>query len=224
MNQSLFLGSTLGLLLLAGTASAEIVKYRATLNGQQEVPPVTTTASGSAEFEFDTETKILSGTITFEGLTPTAGHIHEAACGENGPVRFNLESLTSPIQIEDVTLEADEEAALAAGKYYINIHSEAHAGGEIRGQIYKEGSDEKCPEDKGVGAGDGGGGGGGGGGDGGGTGGGKNDAGASSSGGAAPASTDDGGCSTTGSAPGSGLAIALGVGLAVATMKRRRKH
>jgi len=123
MKKSLVLGSTLGLLLLAGTASAEIVKYKATLNGQQQVPAVETAAKGEAVIEFDTETKRFSGTLTWEGVTPTAAHIHEGACGENNPdPTFDLstgeegEELTSPHEFETI-LEDSEVALLEAGKY-----------------------------------------------------------------------------------------------------------
>jgi hypothetical protein len=208
---------------LTGTASAEVVKYKATLNGQQQTTPVKTTASGSAELEFDTDTKVLKGKVKFQGLTPTGGHIHEAACGADGPVRFDFASLTSPIEIEQ-ELDAEEEAALTAGEYYINFHTDAYPNGEIRGQILRSGSDETCPA-KGGGGDDGGGGKDSGAGKGSGDDQSPSDAGASSSsGGASPSQTDDGGCSATGSAPGSGLAVALGFGMAVAAMKRRRKH
>jgi hypothetical protein len=242
-----FLGAALGVLLLTGTATAAKIKYVATLGGDQQVPPVTTTATGSATFEYDEDTKTLTGEITYSGVTPTLVHIHEEACGKNGaPMGIDFcgdpcdpADLASPLQVPDgTTLDQTEADALAAGKLYVNIHSADHANGEIRGQLFKEGSTDKCPADAtdggtpkgGADAGTSSGGTSGGttSSSSGGTSGSTNDAGTakSSSGSATPGSTDEkSGCSTTGSgsAPGSGVAIALGVAMTIGAISRGRR-
>ena len=230
MKTSLLLGTAVTALLVSGAASAAITKYTVTLDGAQEVPAVQTAATGTGTLDFDDEAKTLTGTITYTGLSgaPTAAHIHKEACGVSGGVAQALDPGADSLDV-DVTLTAAQITDLVAGNLYVNIHTAENGGGEIRGQLYPEGSTNKCPPegtDAGSSSGD-------------------TDSGASSSSGgntssssggtndastvradagtnkAAPA--EDDGCSTTGSAPGSGLAIAFGVGVAVAAIGRNRR-
>jgi CHRD domain len=226
MKTSLVFGSMLGCLLLAGTASAAVTKYVATLNGAQENPAIGTAATGTANLELDDAAKTLKGKVTFSGLSgaPNAAHIHKGACGENGGDIFTLDPAAAEIVVDE-TLNDGQMSDLTTGNYYVNLHTAAHDGGEIRGQLYPEGSTKKCPAE-GTDAGSSSGGVDSGTGSSGGTDGGNGastvrpDAGSS----AAPAAKkDDGGCSTAGSAPGGGLAIALGIGVALATMTRNRR-
>src|SRR5436190_6517434 len=85
MKTSLVLGSALALFLCTGAASAAVTNYKATLNGAQEVPAVTTTATGTATLAFDDATKKLTGTVTLTGITGVnAQHLHVGKpCGEN---------------------------------------------------------------------------------------------------------------------------------------------
>jgi len=116
------------------------VTYTATLNGGSEVPVNASMATGTATFTYNTVTYILSGTVTFSGMTPTGAHIHKGAVGVAGGVIFPLGStpFTSPISYTSVALDATQRADLMAGMYYINIHSTAFPGGEIRGQLVKK--------------------------------------------------------------------------------------
>jgi hypothetical protein len=215
---------TLGLLLIAGSASAATITFKATLTGTQQDPPVGTSATGTAEITLDDVAKTISGTITYTGLSgpPNAAHIHEAACGHNGPPVFDFDEVTADkIEFEDGELEDAEIADLKAGNYYINVHTAANPNGEIRGQLFEEGSQEKCPSggptshsDAGTS----------GGADGGSSSSSSGSASGSSSGSSAATTTDDGGCSTTGSAPaGGGLALGLGVAWGLAAMMRNRR-
>lgn len=128
--------------LLAGTfgvasAFAEETKFMATLSGAEEVPPVETAATGTANVTWNSETKELSWTIDFSGLSgpANAAHFHGPADpGANaGPVA-GIEDLESPSE-GTVALTDEQAADLAAGKWYLNIHTEAHPDGEIRGQV-----------------------------------------------------------------------------------------
>ena len=125
--------------LLASPAMAEVVKYKATLDGSQQSPPVTTKGKGTATFTFDTTKKKLSWNVKYSGLSgpATAAHIHgPAAMGENaGPV-IPFKKLKSPIKGSE-TLTDTQAADLEAGKYYVNVHTAANKAGEIRGQIEK---------------------------------------------------------------------------------------
>ena len=88
-----------------------------------------------------TTREVLTGVVTFAGLTPTAHHIHRAPAGaatQNGGVAIGLtlgaNGLTATTPVGS-TLTADQYAALLAGELYFNVHSAAYPGGEIRGQI-----------------------------------------------------------------------------------------
>ena len=115
------------------------VKYTAALTGAQEVPAFTTTATGTFEGVFNTNTKILSYTVTYTGVTPTAWHLHKGAAGVAGGVVFDLgTSFTSPYTGVTVALTSEQEAGLVGGLFYANIHSLKSPSGEIRGQITKK--------------------------------------------------------------------------------------
>ncbi|MFV5693709.1 CHRD domain-containing protein [Flavobacterium sp. LT1R49] len=109
--------------------------FNATLNGASEVPSNTSTATGSAVLAFNTTTKIFSLTVTYNGLTPTEGHIHVGTTGVAGPIVFALTGLTSPITYTSPPLTTAQEADLKEGRYYVNLHTTAFPGGEIRGQF-----------------------------------------------------------------------------------------
>jgi hypothetical protein len=135
-------GATLlGVALLGGTigARAEVVKLQAELKGSNEVPPNTSTASGTAEATFDTDTKLLSYTITYSGLTgPALGaHFHgPSEAGKNAGIVLPFKTVQSPIQ-GSATLIDSQAADLLAGKWYANVHTAANPGGELRGQMMK---------------------------------------------------------------------------------------
>jgi len=114
------------------------VTYLATLSGASEVPANASTATGTATLTFNSTTKIFSITVTYTGVTATNGHIHKGAAGVSGGVIFPFPSFTSPISYTSVALDATQEADLGANLYYVNIHSAAFPGGEIRGQLIKQ--------------------------------------------------------------------------------------
>jgi hypothetical protein len=122
----------------SGAASAE--KMKATLNGATEVPANTTAGTGTADIDYDPASKKLTWKVTYSGLTgpATAGHFHgPAEPGKNAGVAVPLANVgTSPIE-GSATLTDAQAADLAAGKYYVNVHTAANPGGEIRGQVTK---------------------------------------------------------------------------------------
>ena len=124
-------------LLVANAAQAATEKFAATLSGDQEVPANTTTGKGKVEATLDTTTKALSYNITFSGLTgpAMAAHFHgPAAPGANAPPVVPIVHPMSPTN-GMATLTDAQIADLEAGKWYFNLHTAAHPGGEIRGQI-----------------------------------------------------------------------------------------
>lgn len=141
MNRSrIIVGLTAALALgIASPAYAEMMKFAATLDGAQQNPPVTTDGKGTADITYDTDTKTLSWTVEYSGLSgdAAAGHFHgPAAKGENAGVAIPFENAANPIKGSVVLTDA-QAADLMAGKYYVNIHTAANKGGEIRGQVEK---------------------------------------------------------------------------------------
>jgi hypothetical protein len=119
--------------------SDEII-FMATLNGANEATPNAETGTGSAELVFNDKTNIFTITVTYTGLTgdATGGHIHKGEPGVAGNVVFGFTDLASPITYTSPALDAAQEADLKAGLYYVNLHTAAYAGGEIRGQLLEE--------------------------------------------------------------------------------------
>lgn len=114
------------------------VTFTATLNGTSEVPANASTATGTATLTFNKTTKIFTITVIHDIAAPTNGHIHKGAVGVSGPPVFPFASFTSPINYTSTALTTEQEADLYAGLYYVNIHTTAFAGGEIRGQLIKQ--------------------------------------------------------------------------------------
>jgi hypothetical protein len=116
------------------------VTFTATLNGASEVPANASTATGTATLTFNKTTKIFTITVNHDIAAPTNGHIHKGAVGVSGSPVFPFASFTSPINYTSTALDAAQEADLFANLYYVNIHTAAFAGGEIRGQLIKQSS------------------------------------------------------------------------------------
>ena len=118
---------------------AAVDTYKGTLSSGAEVPPVTGTGSGSASVTYDTATKQISYNVTYSGLSgpAAAAHIHcGAAAGANAGVAVPFASPASPIT-GSATLTDAQAADLTAGKCYVNIHTAANKGGELRAQLTK---------------------------------------------------------------------------------------
>ena len=137
--RTLALGSALTIACAFG-ANAAMTTYHATLTAAQEVPPTTSTGTGSATAVLDTTTHQLTVDMTFSGFTSavTAAHIHgPAAAGKNAGVLVPLGNApTSPIHVV-AKLTPEQETELAGGMLYVNIHSKNHPSGAIRGQLTK---------------------------------------------------------------------------------------
>jgi hypothetical protein len=131
-----------GLLLATATpALAETLAYQADLKGASEVPPNDSKGTGTVVAAYDTATKKLTWTVTYQDLTgpATAAHFHgPAGPGVNAGPQITLEgNLASPIKGE-ATLTDAQAAELAKGSWYLNVHTAAHPPGEIRGQLVKK--------------------------------------------------------------------------------------
>jgi hypothetical protein len=128
-------------LFASGTSHADMLNLGATLSGAAEVPPNTTAGMGQLQAEFDKATKTLRYTLRYSGLSGPvkAGHFHgPAEAGKNAGVALGINNAgDSPVQGSAV-LTADQAADLLAGKWYVNLHTAANPGGEVRGQVTTE--------------------------------------------------------------------------------------
>ncbi len=125
--------------VLAAPASAEMMKMTAKLDSASEVPANTSKGNGTADITYDTTSKKLTWKITYADLTgpATMAHFHgPAEVGKNAPVAVPIAPATSPTE-GSATLTDAQAADLMSGKYYVNVHTEANKGGEIRGQVTK---------------------------------------------------------------------------------------
>jgi hypothetical protein len=111
--------------------------FGATLNGASEVPPTSSTGSGTLDATLDKSSNTLSWTLTYSGLTgaATAAHFHgPAAPGANAGVAVPFATVESPAKGQALLTPAQVED-LKAGTWYVNVHTAANKGGEIRGQV-----------------------------------------------------------------------------------------
>jgi len=106
-----------------------------TLSGAEEVPPASTSGSGSGSIRV-AEDGAVSGSVSTTGVPGTMAHIHQGAKGMNGPVIVPLtksgDTYTVPANAK---LNASQMQALKAGNLYVNVHSDKYKGGEVRGQL-----------------------------------------------------------------------------------------
>ena len=113
--------------------------YKGTLSGATEVPPVAGSGSGSATVTLDPATKQATYNVTYSGLSgpAAAAHIHcgAAACANAG-VAVAFPKADSPIT-GTATLTDAQIADLQGGKCYVNVHTAANKGGEVRAQLIK---------------------------------------------------------------------------------------
>jgi hypothetical protein len=123
-----------------GSSAPNTTVKSATLVGAQENPAVTTAATGTAFFTVDLDSGAISGSATTFGITGSAAHIHEAAVGVNGPIIVPLtEGPTGTWSTpEGALLTATQLESFRAGNLYVNVHTAANPGGEIRGQIGRQ--------------------------------------------------------------------------------------
>ena len=125
------------LLCLPAAALAQTMTYNVELSGATENPPVETAATGTAEVTFDPATRVLTWSVSFEGLSgdATGSHFHgPAAPDANAGVVVPIDHTMMPITGE-ATLTEEQAAQLTGGLWYVNVHTAANPGGEIRGQV-----------------------------------------------------------------------------------------
>ncbi len=127
---------TAAILLAACAAMTSAKTVNVTLSGGEQNPPVSTSARGSGTVTVGEDMSV-SGSFTVSGLSPFAAHIHIGARGKNGPVAVgfaktgdNVWSLPAGAKFNDAQYKA-----FLAGETYVQVHTQANKGGEIRGQL-----------------------------------------------------------------------------------------
>ncbi len=112
------------------------ITFETVLNGDQETPPVSTTAIGTAVASLAPTLDTLTYFVSVTGLTPSAAHFHLASAGMAGPVIVPLSTTPSPnFYTGSVVLNSSQVASLLKGDVYVNVHTAANPAGEIRGQM-----------------------------------------------------------------------------------------
>ena len=127
------------LLPFASPTHAAPLKFRADLKGSSEVPPNQTTGNGTVTVTFDPTTKRITWDGTYSGLSGPATGAHfqgPAEPGKNAVVVVTITPATSPLQ-GSATLTDAQAVNLMAGRWYVNIYTKAHEGGELRGQLVR---------------------------------------------------------------------------------------
>ncbi|HEY1301652.1 MAG TPA: CHRD domain-containing protein [Stellaceae bacterium] len=125
----------------AGPAYAAPVSFSVPMSGAEEVPPVQTGGTGTANITYDPATRVVTWSITYSGLTSpaTMAHFHgPAAPGKNASVVIWLSKKGSPPSSPitgSATLTPAQAKQFTAGEWYANIHTKDHPAGEIRGQV-----------------------------------------------------------------------------------------
>lgn len=175
MSKVRVVGNSFACLCLFASAASAATIWNVTLSGDQEVPPVVTSRTGTATVELNDDQSLLTYTIDTFGFdiggikTPndatddiTGAHIHAAPAGANGSVVFGIFSPQHDKNNRFITINgdtgliqfrgvwdaadvlngaqplADQLTALLSGGLYLNVHTTAFPGGEIRGQIVPE--------------------------------------------------------------------------------------
>ncbi len=117
---------------------AHLAAFSTQMTGQNEMPPVGTPATGHVDALLNKNTGLFRWKVSFTGLNgpATGGHFHgPAAIGSNANIALPFKgAVKSPLDGQ-ATLTPAQAADLLAGKWYVNIHTAAHPGGEIRGQM-----------------------------------------------------------------------------------------
>ena len=143
--KSMFLKSTFavfacaGALALATPSMAAMVNMKADLKASAEVPPNDSKGTGAVTATYDDATKKLTWKGTYKDLSgpATAAHFHgPAAAGKNAGVMVPI-APNGPSFEGSATLNDAQAKALMDGELYVNVHTAANKGGEIRGQLTK---------------------------------------------------------------------------------------
>lgn len=132
--------------------SAQATPWRAALTGANEVPATTSTATGTFTATLDEAAGTLTWSLSVPSITSaTAAHIHTGAAGTSGGIVVNLFAAPASGPVNSINVSGTARAAdvigslagnfpglvdaIKGGTAYVNVHTTANPGGEIRAQI-----------------------------------------------------------------------------------------
>lgn len=149
-----FSRALVGALFAAGALSAcesmpletgkapETLEMKATMTAAKEIPPKGGNGEGYAIMWYNTGTRALTWKVYYTGLSgsATAAHIHGPAdtTANAGVVIPLAQGAPSSPMTGSATLSPQQADDMMAGKWYVNVHTQANPGGEIRGQVMQE--------------------------------------------------------------------------------------
>jgi len=108
------------------------------MSGNDEIPSVTTNGYGFGWAKLDLNQRTLTYVVAYDSLSgpPTGAHFHLGQAGANGPVIYSVTFDANGVAMGELTNLSDTTMAhFLKGRFYCNIHTSAHPGGEIRGQV-----------------------------------------------------------------------------------------
>jgi hypothetical protein len=120
-----------------------VEKFAAVLDGEQQVPSVSTAGTGAGTVVLNADRNQITVTLTFSGLTSNAAaaHIHgPGGVGANAGILFDFSAVTpaamsGTIPEQTFAITPTQLTQLEEGRLYFNIHTGNFSGGEIRGQL-----------------------------------------------------------------------------------------
>jgi hypothetical protein len=108
--------------------------FAGTLSGANEVPPVTSTASGGSQLILSPDQSSVRYEATVNGIIPTAAEMCQGMAGQNGSAMYQL-TLNQSGALGKAKITMSDVRALMTGRIYVNVKTPSYAGGELRAQL-----------------------------------------------------------------------------------------
>lgn len=115
------------------------VTFFGSLNGINEIPPTSSTATGSATLKYDTIAKVFTLEVNYRGIVASRADVNKGDPHAVGVRIFDIPApLSLPIQYSSPVLTAEQQADLFSNLFFVKIRSTSFPDGEIRGNLIKQ--------------------------------------------------------------------------------------